>query len=629
MKKIYIFIITVGVLSIMALSCKKILDQKAVDSFNEESVFLDISLTSAYLSNCYKMVAGGAVNTIGWNRRQIGNCTDQLLSMNGQASMPFTRGLLSPDYMGHFDDVNNWFSQTNWTKLYSNIKNVNVFLANVDKVPAKTSADNDLLQRMKGEAYFIRAYGYTQLLRCFGGVVLVDIPYALNQDFLAVRRSSLKETRDFILADIDKAISLLPEKNAVETGRASSGAAASLKSRLLLFCASKLVNGGYEASNSLVSFTDGTQIERWQAARDAAKIIMDGTYGTYALAGTTSDPPSPLTAAGVKAYSDNYFNIFNQKGKWNDESIWGILYNDQPSGGTKMNQELGPNGWHCWGNDSPTETAVRKFENADGTPFKWDAYNPGNQVLRRFTASELVADPNRNPYNGREPRFYATILYHGAYWQPRPSDVILQDPTGTVQTGHFYNDDGTLLKYGLDTRQSSVEPQNGTKTGYCLKKGEDPAVAGQFFYNSNAYIEFRYAEVLLNYAEACIELGGSDMQNGINALNLVRNRAGLPDRVTTDQSRARDWVRHERYIEFYAEISQEWYDIRRWMTVPESMQNVYGMNIKQFKNGNMEWLYNLSTIVDIRTWNPINIWLPISRTEMNKAPELQQNPGYN
>ncbi len=90
-----------------------------------------------------------------------------------------------------------------------------------------------------------------------------------------------------------------------------------------------------------------------------------------------------------------------------------------------------------------------------------------------------------------------------------------------------------------DTRQGPVENWNGTKTGYYLKKFLDPTIAGQYFRNTTVWVEFRYAEILLNYAEACIELGGADLQNGINALNLVRNRAGLPDRVTTDQATAR------------------------------------------------------------------------------------------
>ncbi len=83
----------------------------------------------------------------------------------------------------------------------------------------------------------------------------------------------------------------------MEQGRATRGAAAALKSRVLLFCASDLVNGGYLPSNNLVSFGATGQAARWAAARDAAKAVMDGTYGAYELAGTITDPPSPMTEA--------------------------------------------------------------------------------------------------------------------------------------------------------------------------------------------------------------------------------------------------------------------------------------------------------------------------------------------
>jgi hypothetical protein len=137
----------------------------------------------------------------------------------------------------------------------------------------------------------------------------------------------------------------------------------------------------------------------------------------------------------------------------------------------------------------------------------------------------------------------------------------------------------------------------------------------------------RYAEILLSYAEACIELGGADLQNGLDALNMVRNRAGLPDRVTSDQAQARAWVQHERSIEMYAELPH-WYDIRRWMIVSTVLTDVRAMLIKEMENGNMEWKMDMGTVVDKRIWNPINIWVPIPRIELNKAPNLQQNPGY-
>jgi hypothetical protein len=408
-------------------------------------------------------------------------------------------------------------------------------------------------------------------------------------------------------------------------------AAAALKSRVLLFCASKLTNGGYaaEASNTLVSFPAGSQTALLQAARDASKAVMDGTYGTFSLQGSTAEPVLPLTDAQVKAYSDNYQSIFIQKGKWNTETIWGIQF--PLTGGNVNNANIwfGPCGYHNWGNNDPTEPAVRSFEMADGTPFVWDKYTPGDQFLRKSTAAQLATDPLRNPYNGREPRFYAIVLYHNAPWQTRPADVVPLDPLNQVQTGYYYkNDETTLIKSGVDSRQGLIEAWNGTKTGYYLKKFLDPTSAGQFFRNTTTWVEFRYAEILLNYAEACIELGGADLQNGISALNLVRKRAGLPSRVTTDQAVARGYIRQERAIEFFGEGHRYW-DLRRWMTYGSVITNVYGMKVKQMENGNMEWKLDVGDNADARSWGGDKYyWVPLSRTEMNKAPNLQPQPGY-
>jgi starch-binding outer membrane protein, SusD/RagB family len=439
----------------------------------------------------------------------------------------------------------------------------------------------------------------------------------------------MRETLDFILSDINLALENLPAS--MEQGRANRGAAAALKSRVLLFAASRLTNGGYEANNPLVSFPAGSQAALLQQARDAAKDVMDGNYGNYALVGSTDDPPSPLTDGDVQAYANTYFGIFNQKGNWNSETIWGIQF--PLTGGNVNNANLwyGPNGYHNWGNNNPTEPMVRAYEMADGTPFVWDKYTPGNMDLRTATAAELAADPMRSPYNGREPRFYASVLYNGAPWQPRPSDAAGLEPNNVIETGYWYANvgDANPYKKGLDTRQGLIEAWNGTKTGYYIRKLLDPATAGQYFRNTNTWVEFRYAEILLNYAEACIEIGGADLQNGINALNMVRNRAGLPDRVTTDQATAREYLRHERNIEFFAE-GHRFYDMRRWMIANNIIQNVHEMKVKIYDNGYTEWLHDKSAVSDARSFSDNKFyWVPFPRDEMNKAPQLQQNPGYN
>lgn len=628
MKKIFYNILAIAVLLFLATSCEDVLDQKAVDTFNEELVFSDINVVNAYLGKTYDRMGGNTDNGIlGAREDLLSSGTDQTLGIHRPANYVMIKGTMSPDQLGYF--VNNGLGGwLRWDNLYANIQNVNKILDGIDAVPLK-AGEEALKKQMKGEAYFIRAYDYSTLLMVYGGAILQNKAFKLGEDYSTMKRSSIKETLDFILKDVQSAIDNLPAS--MEQGRANRGAAAALKSRVLLFCAGKLTNGGYEASNTLVSFPAGSQNALLQQARDAAKDVMDGKYGNFSLVGTISDPPSPLSPADVQKYSDTYFSNFIQKAGWNSETIWGIQF--PLTGGNVNNANIwyGPNGYHNWGNNNPTEPMVRSWEMADGTKFQWDKYNPGNMEVRTATAAELAADPLRNPYNGREPRFYASVLYDGAPWQQRPSDAAGLEPENKVQTGYYKKTeaDATAYKSGIDTRQSLIEAWNGTKNGYYIKKLMDPATAGQYFRGTHTWVEFRYAEILMNYAEACIELGGADLQKGIDAMNMVRNRAGLPDRVTGDQATAREYVRHERNIEFFAE-GHRFYDIRRWMIAEQVITDVFGMRIEHYDNGSKIWKYNKADRADARVFtNKKFYWVPIARDEMNKAPQLQQNPGYN
>jgi hypothetical protein len=619
MKKILGYSIMMLGLIFATTSCDNILDQKAVDSFNEESVFADINLTKAYLGRCYDYIGVDDNMLLGLREDLLVGATDEALCIHRPGSYPFVKGTMSPDELGHFGDWRfNWIS---WS-LYKNIKNVNVLLANIDNVPAETSDEEALIKRMKAEAYFIRAFNYHNLMRSYGGVLLIDTPFELGDDFSTITRSSLDATLDFILADCDKAIADLPATG-MEQGRATKGAAAALKSRILSWSTGELMHGGY-SSDELVSFKTKSRQSLLQEAKKIAKEIMDGQYGSYALTGSIADPPSPLTEADVAAYANNFSSIFTQKGEWNSESIWGVQHLQASGNQTTQNRWWGPCGYHNWGNNGPTEPVVREFEMADGTPFVWDKYKPGDQFVREATEAQLAADPEINPYVGREPRFYATILFDGAQWIQRPTDAAPLDPENKVRTGYYIAADGKQTA-GLDTRQGPIEAWNGTKNGYYIRKYQDPATVGQYFNNENAWIEIRYAEVILDYAEACIELG--EVEEGMKAVNMIRNRAGLPDKMTTDKDQARAWYRHERQVEFFGE-GDRFYMIRKWMIADEVIKDVHAIKIYHYANGSKKWLYDTSTVVDDRAWNNKNYWLPISRTEMNKATQLKNNPGY-
>ncbi len=622
MKKILGYSMMMLALIFATTSCDDVLEQKAVDAFNEESVFEDLNLTKAYLGRCYDYIGVDDNMLLGLREDLLAGATDECLCIHRPTYYPNVKGIMSPDELGHFG---NWrFNWISWS-LYKNIKNVNVFLANVDAVPTETSTDETNKARYKAEAYFIRAFDYANLMRSYGGLVLIDTPFELDADFLSVTRSSLDATLDFILADCDKAIAGLPTKDGMEQGRATKGAAAALKSRILSWSTGILMHGGY-SSDPLVSFQSHSRTSLLNDAKTISKAIMDGAYGTYALTGTTSNPPSPLTEADVEAYAANFESIFTQKGQWNDEAIWGVQHLQASGNRTTQNRWWGPNGYHNWGNNGPNEPVVREFEMADGTPFVWDKYNPGDEFVRQATAAQLAADPEINPYVGREPRFYASIFFDGAKWIDRPTDAAAFDPNGLVETSYKIAADGVTQTAGLDTRQGPIEAWNGTKNGYYIRKYQDPATVGQYYNNENAWIEIRLAEVILDYAEACIELG--EVTEGMNAVNMIRNRAGLPDKSTTDQAQARAWYRHERQVEFFGE-GDRFYMMRKWMIAGDVIKNVHAIKIYHYADGSHKWHYDTSTTVDDRAWNDKNYWLPISRTEWNKAPQLQQNPGYN
>ena len=135
---------------------------------------------------------------------------------------------------------------------------------------------------------------------------------------------------------------------------------------------------------------------------------------------------------------------------------------DWPLGGIHYGINNGPNGYHNWAGNTPIQQLVDDYEMMDGTKFDWT--NPAQKA---------------DPYTNRDPRFYATILYDGAGWKPRPADVIGTDPVSQVQTGYYANGSGGTIN-GIDTRESPVENWNGSRTHYYTRKFIDPnpALAG-------------------------------------------------------------------------------------------------------------------------------------------------------
>ncbi|GAA4313987.1 RagB/SusD family nutrient uptake outer membrane protein [Compostibacter hankyongensis] len=493
------------------------------------------------------------------------------------------------------------FNYLVWGNLYSYIRQCNIFLEESATSPL---ANTPTINRMRGEAYFLRAYYYQNLMKGCGGVPLISKVYGLN-DSTAIARNTFEETVDFIVKDADSAAALLPVVYAADNlGRATKGAALALKSRVLLFAASDLynINPSHMPETGYMNGSSGDRQDRWKAARDAAKAVID--MGVYQLYAADPNPGDSIAA--------NYGDIFLTK--TNSEIIlnrFASINNGAPAVGTWFN----PNGYHGYGENSPIQQMVDAYEMRDGTKFSWS--NPEHAA---------------HPYENRDPRFYATIFYDGAHWKKRYPDGQVYDPVGIIQAFKTITlPDGSTLP-GIDTRNGPIENWNGSYPNYYLRKFLDISNDHLAINQEIPWPFFRYAEILLNYAEACIALGQD--QDARSALNQIRKRAGMPEFTSSLSGiELRDECRNERRIELAFE-DHRFFDIRRWMIAPKVMnEDAKGIEItvKGTDRADRSTYHDYSyKVIDVqkRHWDDKMYFIPIPFDELQRNPLLVQNPGF-
>lgn len=596
MKRILLIISIAAIF--MQLSCKKQLDVLPVDQFSDVSVWNDAALIQTYVNNIYSGIPHG------FGCIMMASMADESMYNADFGSSNVTKSLVNPSDFAIFD-ANFWASnlkQLNWTTEYKFVRATNVFFNKIDASPVEASAKDV----MKGEVHFLRAYIYNNLLSIYGGVPLITKAYGLADSF-AVPRNTYEETVKFITDELDQSATLLHGKT-LESGRASEGAALALKSRVLLAAAGDFANsngswaGGY-SSKELIGYVGGDRIARWQAAKDAAKKVMDlGTYTLYA--------PNPASADEA---TKNYSDIFLKQGT--SEDIYFKYFTtkvDQNWDGYNPGLYNNPNGYHGWGSNTPLQQFVDAYEMNDGTKFSWS--NPAQAIA---------------PYANRDPRFYSTVNYDGAKWRTRPADVIAQDPIGIINTSNREKWNGSSIDIipGLDTRKSPFEDWNGTYTGYFLRKFVDPTVDAQFNKQTQPWRYIRYTEIILNYVEACLGLGQE--AEAKTYLNMIRKRAFMPS-ITESGAALITRYRNERLIELAYE-GQRFFDVRRWLIADKSYTNAMGIKILRKLNpdhvtyGTTE--YTVYSVQD-RAWNPRFYLFPLALDEVSRNTKLIQNPLY-
>jgi starch-binding outer membrane protein, SusD/RagB family len=610
--------IIIGLIAVLFInSCNDdFVNTQPLDQLAQTAVWTDGSLAEAFVSEIYAGLGNG-----GFDEQMNASLTDETIFTHpGRGITTITEGRSNPADPG-------WINGTlSWGNMYLRIRAANLALSNLE---APQFNNPTLVDRLKGEAKFMRAYYYQQLLRYFGGVPIVDKPYTLNDtDFLS-ERSSYEACVNFIVKDCDEAAALLDGKTLV-AGRATKAAALALKSRVLLYAASDLhdiptakakstVISSY-AKPELVGYVSGDRKARWEKARDAAKAVLDLPGFGFQLG---------LSAPAAQADAvNNYMNASLARNGGEKEIILGRYFiNAKQENGGRQGLFNGPNGYHNWAGNTPIQLMIDDYEMMDGSKFDWT--NPTHAAA---------------PYTNRDPRFYASILYDGSNWKPRTSDVAAKDPANQIQTGTYevMNGSSKVPHFGLDTRKSTVEDWNGSYTGYYVRKFIDPnpSIVDQNTWQQVPWPTLRYTEAIFNYAEALIELG--DDATARTWLNKIRFRAGMPA-LTESGDALKQRFRNEKRIEMYLE-EQRYHDTRRWMIAPTTLgRKANGINItgtlKAGKNvalykydpTNYDYTYKVFEIdpgKENRAWLDKQYYLPIHRDEMNRNSKLVQNPGY-
>lgn len=576
--------ITLGLLALLFATitgCTKLIEDGPIENVNQDMVFdtkdsLGV-LSEQFLNNIYSSLPSG-FNRIGNNMLDAG-ADDALPNSTADVVQYYSNGSFNAVNLP--DDV--------WSANYTAIRKVNIFLANVDKVPLKTIGLKD---RWKAEARGLRAMFYFELIKRWGGVPLIgDKVYALNDD-IALARNSYSDCVTYINNELNAAMPNLLGPNAasgatgVYYGRFTRGAAMALKSRVLLYAASPLNNSGND-------------VTKWAAAAAASKAIMDSvTAGKfiYALSTatttahyTTTNMAGITTAANLTAYVANvnkFLNVFSARS--NNEIILPYLKatnTDQENYNEPVGYTRGG-----LGKTNPTQELVDEYE----------MYN-GKMINESGSGYTITA-----PYYNRDPRLPGTVFFNGLYWINRG-----------VQT----YDGGKDRPKGYGNATSGE-----TRTGYYMRKfltGGTSETA--YSANNHNFPIFRYAEVLLNYAEAQNEAVGADA-TVYSAVNAVRARVGMPALPAgLSQVDMRTRIRHERRVELAFE-EHRFFDIRRWK-IAETVLNGTLHGIQATLNGSTVNYQPVSAAMVYFDASKMYLY-PIPYKEVTSNNNMVQNPKW-
>jgi hypothetical protein len=584
MKKNIILFLLMSVCS----SCEEALNIAPMDSITEKTVFDSPELIEAYMASLY--------NSLPLDERDVNmmNSTDLSIS-----NLDFSV------VEGTSDGT--WFSY--WG--YQQIRWVNEFL---EKLPASTMSDAEK-ENLEGEALFLRAFFYFGMVKRYGGVPIVKEA----RNFVGVDVSELQVPRDreidcwnFIAEDLDAAAGKLPPTSV--QGRANRYAALALKSRAMLHAAS-IATYGSEQLDGVVGISASEKNRLWQAAYDAANAIIQSN--AYSLYSKNSD--RSVNFAEMFIEQDNPEAILRKFYKYPEKT-----HNyDRVNMPYVLRAPIGEGG--CV---SPTLELVEQFEYMDGSSGELKLVNADGSPKFYQNATDLFAD--------KDPRCAGTVIIPYSIFKETVIEIRagLYDEGVKIEGGlinSMYNTstkiidpDGTIPVHGNSGIVSSL--QQSTQTGFYIRKYLDYTRPVSQNPSESHYIIFRYGEVLLNFAEAAIEL--DRREEAKSAINAIRSRAGI--KLLENSEVTIDRVRHERLAELAFE-SHRWWDLIRWRTADVVLNNSQYTQLHPYWDI-QEQAYRFEKRVLTerlpKTFAPRVYYGRIPDDMINKNPRIIQNPGY-
>lgn len=621
MKNVRFKIFSIVVISVLSWSCNTLeinpVNVLSDDQIYSSSVGVNASLQSMYMqlpigtfSSHYNGIVTGPYQHLNFGMSSIFIGESQL--------MPLRASNQNVQLYGQY------FQWWNYVSIrYCNL-GIQGLKANYDKFGSQKNTYNHWL----GEAYFCRAYNYYAMVRSFGGVPIVKSPnsYTAYPDLasLEIPRNTEKEVVDFIASDLDSAM-LLMGANELESGRANKYIAANLKARVMLFAACEAKKGLVQL-NGLVGIPATDSKDYYKKAYSAAQFAVNngGKYKLY----------RKLDNGTYMGKVKNFEQLFIDETSSNTERMLIVKF------------DAGVGSAHCWDeNQRPrgyTQTAdpcgelaatmewVELFDDVDGNPGKLNIGDPTNPV-RYSNVVDLFAKA--------QPRLRASVLLPGVQFpgSSNPADIyeIRKGIYESYPNGKLYTATNFTDKYNGMTIQGKcgIGNVNTADNGFIVWKYQNPSGTGSYWSSYQDWIESRYAEVLLNKAEAAVNIIGETvdgkvvtMQDALDPINDIRSRAGTTPLTTINEAK----VINERRCELAFENLIVW-DMKRLRMLDEVLQNKTFSSLYPYyveNEGKYIFMKKERTELKYRV-DPKDYYAPIPASAIQKNPKLlPNNPGY-